>query len=292
MILVLGYTGYVGGAFMRFLQRQAVPVRGISRQEFDYTRRDELRRLLDELQPEFVINAAGFTGKPNVDASETQKLTCLEANTILPGRLAEELSEKKIPWGHVSSGCIYSGSHPGDRGFTEEDAPNFDFRHNNCSFYSGTKALAEELLKDAPSCYLWRLRIPFNEIDSHRNFLTKIMTYDKLLEVKNSISHLDEFVRACWLCWQKRLPFGIYNITNPGVVTNLEVAEMIQRAGFCPGKRWEVFRDEAEFMASAARTPRASCILDSSKITGMGVPLTEVHEAIERCLAQWVPAAR
>jgi len=75
-------------------------------------------------------------------------------------------------WGHVSSGCIYSGAkvlengaphierdlaqprlrqlfaaHP-ERfyGFTEFDQPNFAFHSPPCSFHSGTKALAEESL--------------------------------------------------------------------------------------------------------------------------------------------------
>jgi len=51
-------------------------------------------------------------------------------------------------------GCIFTGAHPDGSGFSEEDAPNFDFRHNNCSFYSGSKALGEEILRGAESCYI------------------------------------------------------------------------------------------------------------------------------------------
>ena len=32
-------------------------------------------------------------------------------------------------------------------GFSESDEPNFCFAHNNCSFYSGTKAMAEEVIE-------------------------------------------------------------------------------------------------------------------------------------------------
>jgi hypothetical protein len=48
-------------------------------------------------------------------------------------------------WKSGSSGCIYTGSRPDGSGFTEENPPNFNFRQNNCSFYSGTKALAPGL---------------------------------------------------------------------------------------------------------------------------------------------------
>src|SRR6185503_4612969 len=98
-----------------------------------------------------------------------------------------------IPWGHISSGCIYTGSKPDGSGFGEQDRPNFTFRQNNCSFYSGCKALAEELLADAERCYLWRPRMPFSHRDAPKNYLSKILNYEKLLDVTNSLSELDEF---------------------------------------------------------------------------------------------------
>ena len=49
-------------------------------------------------------------------------------------------------------------------GFTETDPPNFSFRDPPCSFYSGTKALGEEAIAGIGQSYIWRLRIPFDEI--------------------------------------------------------------------------------------------------------------------------------
>jgi hypothetical protein len=75
------------------------------------------------------------------DACETNKADCLEANSVLPGRIAEACAVAGVPWGHVSSGCIYDGPGGGGAGFREEDPPNFTFHSGRCSFYSGTKAL-------------------------------------------------------------------------------------------------------------------------------------------------------
>ena len=55
----------------------------------------------------FVINAAGYTGKPNVDACEVAKAECLSGNAVLPGLIREVCEDMNIPWGHVSSGCIF-----------------------------------------------------------------------------------------------------------------------------------------------------------------------------------------
>ena len=79
-------------------------------------------------------------------------------------------------------------------GFTEMDEPNFSFRQPPCSFYSGTKALAEEVLRGSDQCYVWRLRIPFDEFDNPRNYLTKIQRYAKVYDNVNSISHRGDFV--------------------------------------------------------------------------------------------------
>jgi dTDP-4-dehydrorhamnose reductase len=241
-------------------------------------------------RPEFLINAAGYTGKPNVDACELHKADCLLGNAVLPGIIAQACEEASIPWGHVSSGCIYSGDGPQDRGFTELDPPNFTFRTNNCSFYSGTKALGEEVLAGHPNVFVWRLRIPFDSFDNPRNYLTKLMRYSKLLEATNSISELDEFVAATLACWTTRVPFGTYNVTNPGRVTTHEVVELIIQSGVCV-KNFEYFTSENEFMRTAAKTPRSNCVMDSSKLASVGIRLTDVREAIGRDLRAWRKAA-
>ncbi len=289
MILLLGASGYVGTTFQSYLIHKGVDFKTLSLTNPARPTRAVLREAIKELKPEFLINCAGYTGKPNVDASEQQKLICIEANLTLPGIISEACAEAGIPWGHVSSGCIFTGRREDGTGFDEEDEPNFDFRHNNCSFYSGTKALAEEIIAESGDHYIWRLRIPFNEVDSPRNYLSKIMAYEQLLDVENSISQLDEFVKACWKCWEKRIPYGTYNITNPGVVSTREVAALIQSHGFCPDKEWKYFKDEAEFLEKAAKTPRANCVMDSSKIMNEGIHLTEVHDAIHQALTNWKP---
>ena len=286
MIVLLGGSGYVGQAYQRLLARKGIPFRNLARRDLDYTRPEVLTPFLRETKAEFLINAAGYTGKPNVDACELHKADCLDGNAVLPGRVAQACTAAGVPWGHVSSGCIYSGARVDGSGFREDDPPNFCFRTNHCSFYSGTKALGEEVLAGTPSVYLWRLRIPFNEVDNPRNYLTKLMRYDTLLEAANSISQLDEFVAGTFACWEKRVPFGTYNVTNPGHVTTHEVVEMIRRSGVCT-KEFKFFANEDDFMHKAAKTPRSNCVMDSSKLAAVGIQLTEVHEAVTRALREW-----
>ena len=290
MIYLLGGSGYVGHAYQALFRLKGVAYRSLGRSEVDYTDAAALRSALLRDRPEFLINAAGYTGKPNVDACELHKAECLQGNAVLPGVVAQACEEAGVPWGHISSGCIYSGDGPGGNGFAEDDSPNFTFRSNKCSFYSGTKGLGEEVLAGHPNVFVWRLRIPFESADNPRNYLSKLMRYQRLLDVTNSISELDEFAQATLACWGRRVPFGTYNVTNPGKVTTREVVELIRRSGVC-AKKFEFFSSEAEFMGAVAKTPRSNCVLNPAKLAGVGIRLTDVREAIERDLRAWRKAA-
>ena len=312
MILILGGTGYVAGAFSAILERKGLPHQLVSRQQLDYTEPAALERLLQESKPEFIVNSAGYTGKPNVDACESDKANCLQGNAVFPGHLKEVADSLEIPWGHVSSGCIFSGNGPDDKGFREDDAPNFCFRTNNCSFYSGTKALGEEALgyrehDDGTSRikwlpvgeetgFVWRLRIPFNHESSPRNYLQKLINYKRLLVATNSLSHLEEFAEACLNCWFKKVPYGIYNLTNPGRVETQEVTDLMlaenqrridvgQAAPF--PTEFDFFTDETEFMSKAAIAPRSNCVMNTEKAQAAGIQMTPVHQAVEQSLRAW-----
>ena len=314
MILLLGASGYIGEAFVRELQRRKWPFTPVSRRDVDYTRFDVLMGFLKKNKPEFIVNTAGYTGKPNVDACEIAKADTLAGNTLLPQTIAHACAAMGIPWGHVSSGCIYTGakimvnrqlraekdlskpnirslaekSPESLRGFTETDTPNFSFRDPPCSFYSGTKALAEEMIAGIGQSYVWRLRIPFDEFDGARNYLSKVQRYAKVYDNVNSISHRADYARVCLDLLARRAPFGTYNVTNPGFVTTRQVVEMIQKI-LKPKRKFEFCRNDEEFYRVVAKAPRSNCVLDVSKLLATGVKIRPVIEALEDSLQNWKP---
>jgi dTDP-4-dehydrorhamnose reductase len=314
MILLLGASGYIGEAFAKELQRRKVNFIPLARKQIDYTRFDLLLEFLKAKKPSFVINAAGYTGKPNVDACENAKADTLAGNTLLLQTIAHACATAGIPWGHVSSGCIFSGAKIVENGktrvgknligpelrllvekspdkihgFTETDTPNFSFRDPPCSFYSGTKALGEEAISGIGQSYIWRLRIPFDEFDSARNYLSKLQRYAKVYDNVNSISHRADFVRACLDLLKLRAPFGIYNVTNPGFVTTRQAVGLIGKI-LNPTKRFEFWASDEEFYKVAAKTPRSNCVIDVSKLLATGVKIRPVSEALEDSLRNWKP---
>ncbi len=287
MILLLGSTGFVGQKFALELNKYGLAWKAIRSGQVNLTDYRSLTRAIHAVKGKFLINCAGFTGQPNVDACELHKAECLAGNAVIPGAIAEACRRLDMPWGHISSGCIFTGRRSDGLGFTELDEPNFTFRQNNCSFYSGTKALGEEILASESNCYIWRMRIPFDRYCHARNYLQKLILYDRLLEAENSLSNLDEFVSACIDCYRKKKPYGIYNLTNPGSVRTSEICNLISSTGVSK-KRFQFFENEEAFMTHVAKTPRSSCVLDSSKAIQAGLNLTPVLQAIEHCLANWI----
>ncbi|HEY9510551.1 MAG TPA: sugar nucleotide-binding protein [Verrucomicrobiae bacterium] len=314
LVILAGATGYIGQTFAEELKRRGHDFIPLSRKNVDYTRFDRLLEFLQEKKPAFLINAAGYTGKPNVDACELAKSETLAGNTLLPQAIAQACDVAKIPWGHISSGCIFSGAKIVEngtvrvekdmtrpelrriveqsperiRGFTEEDTPNFSFRDGPCSFYSGTKALGEEAILNVGQNYVWRLRIPFDEFDSPRNYLSKVQRYSKVYDNVNSISHRLDYVRACLDTWKLRAPFGIYNVTNPGFVTTRHVVELVEKY-LKPAKKFEYWASDEEFYKVAAKTPRSNCVMDVSKLLNAGVKVRPVEEALDDSLRNWKP---
>lgn len=290
MIVVLGSTGYIGSKFINFFQSLGQEAIGVSRCEIDYTNVLSLKNWLKSKNPRFVINSAGYTGKPNVDACELAKAECLSGNAVLPGIIREVCEDLKIAWGHVSSGCIYSGRRTDGTGWKEDDEPNFSFRSSPCSFYSGSKALGEEVLQEAENCYVWRLRIPFNEERNPRNYLQKLLNYNSLLEAENSVSHLDEFVQKCVECFEQDVEPGIYNMTNTGSITTRQVTQWMHEEGVTD-KEFQFFEDEEQFMSKAAKTPRSNCVLDTTKAEKAGIGMRPVEEAMRESMQKMIKVA-
>lgn len=286
MIILFGSTGYVGSEFKNQLEKMNLNF--MCWPDAANTTFQDLERWYEKQgYPiiDFVINAAGYTGKPNVDVCEKNKDITIHANIIFPQILTDWCMLNEITLGHVSSGCIYSGRREDGNPFTEDDVSNFSFRQNNCSIYSGIKVMSEKLVRNWEKSYVWRLRMPFEERDNPRNLLSKYLKYSKLLNAENSISHKEEFVNACIQTLTKKVPYGIYNVTNTGYVTTQMIIDKFKKT-IAKDRVFELIESE-DFYKSCATTPRSNCILDNSKLLNVGIKMRDVNEAVDYCLNNW-----
>jgi len=285
MILLIGASGHIGRAFQTELNKRHLKFRCVSRQQ--YSDFEWLYYFLKENRPDFVICAAGFTGDPNVDACEDAKAETILGNVVLPTIISNACAACRIPLGFVSSGCIYDSTHchqPPD-GFTERDEPNFNFV-GKCSFYSGCKELAERAVLRSGRAWAWRIRMPFSEVPGLKNLLTKLLNYPLTFDSPpNSLSHLGESISACIDIMEGALPYGAWNIVNPGAVTNREIVGLIK--GTLGLSRDFTFLDELEFYRTAAKAPRSNCVLSCKKLLAAGIQMRDVREALADSLKNW-----
>lgn len=284
MILLLGAKGYIGMAFVREMSQRGLEHVCLSRNATDYTDHVVFDHLLKTFKPELVINCAAFVCKPSVDGNEQHRTETLEANTWLPLMLARRCADQGVVLGQVSTGCLYNG----DKemvGWAEYDPPHLTFE-TGAGVYVGSKELAERVVRVFPKHYLWRIRLPFDHLDNERNYVSKLIRYPKVFSALNSISHRGDYVKACLDLWERRAPFGTYNVTNQGAVTAEWICKQINEV-LGLGKDFRFWKTD-EFMQQMAKTRKSNCVLSVRKLLDVGVKIRLVDDAVQDSLAKWL----
>lgn len=111
-LLVFGRTGQVA----RELARQATGAHFLGRDEADLDRPGDCARLIAEVRPAAVINAAAWTA---VDRAEAEPAAAARANAEAPGAMAAACADLGIPFLHISTDYVFDGS--GERPWREDD---------------------------------------------------------------------------------------------------------------------------------------------------------------------------
>ena len=197
---------------------------------------------IEKCKPTHVLNAAGVTGRPNVDWCESNKQETLRTNVLGTLTVADICQTKNIHHLLYATGCIfeYDEAHKiGGKGFTEEDEANF-----HGSFYSHTKALCEDMLKNYTTTCTLRVRMPISDDLSPRNFLTKIIKYDRVVDIPNSMTCLTELLPISLTMSERNLT-GIYNFCNPGAISHNECLELYKKH-VDPSYEWNNFTVEEQ----------------------------------------------
>ena len=259
VFLIYGRTGWIGGMLGRLLAEANHTYYYGSARLHD---RASIEQDIARSRPTHVLNAAGLTGRPTVDWCETHKREVVQTNVLGTLTLIDVAHAHGVHVTNFATGCIYAydDEHPiySGRGFTEEDSPNF-----RGSYYSNTKAMVEELIKEYDNVLQLRLRMPIDaDLQNPRNFIYKIANYAKVVDVPNSMTVLNELVPLAIEGAIRKLT-GVYNFTNPGVISHNEVLQLYK--DYCRGDfEWENFSLEEQSKILAA--PRSNNELDAEKL--------------------------
>lgn len=279
VIIYGGKTGWIGGLMAKLIAE--TPDIKVHLAEARIENREDVARELDEVKPSHVLMSAGITGRPNIDWCEDHKPETIRTNVIGTLNVADLCMMRDIHVTVYATGCIfkYDEAHPlgSGIGFTEEDAPNFDG-----SFYSKTKGYMEPMLKCYPNCLILRVRMPVSDDLIHRNFVTKIVKYERVINIPNSMTILHEMLPAS-LAMAKAGLTGVYNFTNPGVISHNEVLDLYTKY-IDPTYHYKNFTVEEQ--AKVIKADRSNNELDTTKLLRdmpEGIKITPIKEAFEQC---------
>ena len=134
-ILITGVNGQVGHALMRELTKHELI--GLTRQDCDLTSQDQIRQVIDNHQPDLIINPAAYT---KVDQAEEEPELAFQINRDAPKVMAEKARENHIPLIHFSTDYVFDGEKKG--AYMENDSmhPLGLYGHSK---YAGEEAVQE-----------------------------------------------------------------------------------------------------------------------------------------------------
>jgi dTDP-4-dehydrorhamnose reductase len=182
-------------------------------------------------------------------------------------------NQYKIPVIHIGSGCVYSGY---EKEFTEEDTPNFGIYSNESSYYSKCKHVFETFAKEF-NCYVLRIRIPFTDILTRKNYFSKLLNYDTLINELNSVTSLNDFDEFVVRFISAKPEYGIYNVVNPEPVKAEEVIEILKDNKIVNSK-WRFI----ELKDLNTKANRSNCVLTTDKINDLGLQLPNTRTSLLR----------
>ncbi|MDB5231528.1 MAG: dTDP-4-dehydrorhamnose reductase [Chitinophagaceae bacterium] len=269
-LVIIGKRGTLGSAFARICKLRNIHTVLLSRQDCDITSLQSIQKVIKELNPWGVINAAGYV---KVDEAETDEYACFNANVTGPQQLAQVCMQHNIPFLSFSSDLVFDG---------HKNAPYVESDQvNPMNVYGRSKAESERVIFETnPSSLVIRTSAFFGPWDEY-NFAYHVI---KSLESGRSIPVMsDVYVSPTYVPDLVRHSLdllidnenGIWHLANQGSVTWADFAEMIAKE-FHLDTGYLQYLDLKDMQLPAPR-PRYT-VLGSEK----GEFLPSLENAIER----------
>ena len=236
-------------------------------------------RLLDEAQPDVVVNCAAMA---ILDECEANPALAEQVNAIMPGELARAARERDVRMVHISTDSVFDGQR-GD--YTEEDAPN------PLSTYSRTKVAGEQAVAEAnPDAIIARV-VFYGWSLSGRRSLSEFF-YNRMSAGQTATGFTDVFFcplqvndLAQALARMAGLGLsGLYHVVGPRCLSKHDFGVALAREfGFDPG-----LVIPTSVMDSALKAPRSPrlCLRSDKVAAALGGPLPGLEHGLGRLRAQ------
>lgn len=237
----------------------------------------DAQKLVKKYNPKIIINCIGITGKGSVDGCELEIDSTLLANSFIPIILAEIALRNNIKLVHISSGCIFNYDYRKNIPIDEKSLDYF-FK----LFYSRSKIYSEkplELLARDYNILIARIRIPLLNAKHPKNVLDKLLKYNKVIDVPNSVTYIPDFIKA-----MKHLikidARGIYNVVNKGGLRYPDLMKAYQK--YVPSFKLKIIA------LSKLKLVRTNLILSTKKLEKSGFKVRNINSILDECVKEYL----
>jgi len=149
------------------------------------------------------------------------------------------------------------------------------------SSYSIVKGYTDRIMKLYNILNL-RIRMPITNINNSRNFITKIIKYDKICSIPNSMTVLPILIPVM-IEMMKNKEIGTYNFTNPGLISHNEILELYKEY-VDNNFEWKNFTIEEQNKILASK--RSNNYLETKKLEEK-YKIMNIKEGVKWCMINW-----
>jgi 3,5-epimerase/4-reductase len=277
-IAVFGHKGWIASYILPYFLKEGIEV------IYDeHLRADDpvgVEEFIQKEKPTHLLSLLGRThgpGFPNIDYLEQpgKLYENLRDNLYAPLLLSQMARTYNCHYTYLGTGCIYNMDNPPDYSFTENDLPNF-----TGSAYSVVKGFTDLLMRNEPNTLCLRIRLPVTDTHHPRNFITKLVKFQKICSVPNSLSVLPTLVPYMIDMMKKKI-IGVINFTNPGYISHEEIMELY-KLYVDSGTTWEVTTVDSLSKVQAAR--RCNNTLDTTELQSLYPMVLSVKDAVIKAI--------
>ncbi len=289
-ILLTGINGQVGYALQQVLSYNSSPdnkVFSLDRRQLDLSNHDEIRRVIQTIKPDLIINPAAYTA---VDKAETEPDLAYAINSAAPKIIAEEAAKVGAALIHFSTEYVYNGAKSSP--YLEDDSTE------PLCVYGKSKLAGEDAIRAVGLPHLI-FRTTWVYGAHGKNFLKTILRLarerDELKVVSDQIGaptssySIAEAISSILKSWNHDLS-GVYHLVNAGqtswhgfATAIVEEYKQLQAEQGWPALKVSVANIQAiatsEYHTLAAR-PANSCLNCSKLATDFSVELPHWHVAL------------
>ncbi|MBL7021922.1 sugar nucleotide-binding protein [Patescibacteria group bacterium] len=240
---------------------------------------DDIKKIIDKYKPDGILNTIGIKGQPNVDWCETHQAETMWGNVVIPIMIAQACKEKDIYLLHIGSGCVFYGESPDPKGWAETDFANPQ------ATYSKSKYAADLALSKYPNIGIARIRMPLDNIPSPGNIINKLVKYEKIIDVENSLTVIEDMMDVFHKLLEMKAS-GIYHVANPGTIKHKEIMEMYKKiVDSSISKEW--IKEEDLVKQKLATKKRSNNFLQTKALNELRIEMRPVKEAVRDSLEKY-----